>query len=99
MSNSETLRQNKNQHLPKNILSKGDDKKIGEVMGRVVQHLNERFKLNSLGYYLEYVSSIKLSDLIGIIKGYNQRVEFSVLEKSDSYIKPDGGILLLRKTG
>lgn len=98
MSNSAFLRQNKNQHLPKNTLSKGDDKKIAEVMGKIVEHLNERFKLDSLGYYLEYVSSIKLSDLIGIIKSYNKRVEFSGLTKTESFIKPDGGILLLRKT-
>lgn len=32
MNKSESLRQRKRQHLPKNIRSKGDDKKIAEVM-------------------------------------------------------------------
>ena len=98
MSTSDQLRQNKSQHLPKNTLSKGDDKKIAIVMARVIEHLNTRFKLAELGYYLEYVKSIKLSELIGIIKGYDKRGEFATLEKQDSYIKPDGGVLVLRKT-
>ena len=97
MSTSDQLRKNVSQHSPKNTLSKGDDKKIAEVMARLVEHLNERFKLDSLGYYLEYVPSIKLSELIGIIKSYDKRAEFSPLTKEDSFIKPDGGILLLRK--
>mgnify|MGYP001588205031 CR=1 FL=1 len=97
MNNSDSLRQRKSQHLPKNTLSKGDDKKVGEVMARVVEHLNGRFKLAEQGYYLEYVKSIKLSELIDIIKGYDKRSEFAVLTKTDTYIKPDGGILVLKK--
>ena len=97
MSKSDSLRQRKNQHLPKNILSKGDDKKIAVVMDKVIKHLDSRFNLAHLGYYLEYVKSIKLSELIGIIKGYDKRAEFATLSKQDSYIKPDGGILVLRK--
>jgi hypothetical protein len=77
MSTSDQLRQSTSQHLPKNTISKADDKKIAIVMAKVVAHLNERFKLDSLGFYLEYVPSIKLSELIGIIKGYDKRVEFS----------------------
>jgi type II restriction enzyme len=96
MSTSDQLRQSTSQHLPKNTISKADDKKIAIVMAKVVAHLNERFKLDSLGFYLEYVPSIKLSELIGIIKGYDKRVEFSSLNKAESFIKPDGGILLLR---
>ncbi|MDP3785279.1 MAG: EcoRI family type II restriction endonuclease [bacterium] len=97
MNKSDSLRRRKKQHLPKNILSKGDDKKIAEVMAKVVEHLNERFKLAELGYYLEYVKSIKLSELISIIKSYDKRTEFATLTKADTFIKPDGGILLLRK--
>lgn len=66
-------------------------------MAKVVEHLNERFKLAELGYYLEYVKSIKLSELISIIKSYDKRTEFATLTKADTFIKPDGGILLLRK--
>lgn len=97
MSNSESLRQRFNQHLPKNTLSKDDDKKVGVVMGRVVEYLNSRFKLSELGYYLEYVQKISLVELIDIIKGYEKRTEFAVLTKAGSFMKPDGGILVLRK--
>lgn len=97
MSTSKQLRQNLAQHLPKNTLSRDDDKKIARVMGRVIEYLNERFKLSELGYYFEYVKSIKLSELIGIINDYGKRTEFSTLTKQDSHMKPDGGVLLLRK--
>jgi hypothetical protein len=66
-------------------------------MDSVVQYLNERFKLHGLGYYLEYVPSIKLSELIGIIKSYDKRVEFSPLTTEGAFMKPDGGMLVLRK--
>lgn len=66
-------------------------------MARVIEHLNSRFKLDDLGYYLEYVKSIKLSELMNIIKDYDKRSEFATLSKQDSYMKPDGGILVLRK--
>jgi type II restriction enzyme len=99
MSRSEQLRQNTLQHLPKNTLSKGDDKKVAIVMAKVVAHLNERFKLDDLGFSLEYVPSIKLSELIVIIQSYEKRIEFSSLAKPESFIKPDGGILLLRRKG
>ena len=51
MSRSEQLRKNKLQHLPKNILSKGDDKKVAEAMKQVIEYLDNRFNLNKLGYY------------------------------------------------
>lgn len=97
MSTSIQLRKNKAQHKPKNDFSKGDDKKIAEVMGDVITHLNTRFKLSSLGYKLAYVKSIHLSELIGIIKSYDKRSEFAPLTNEDSFIRPDGGILLLAK--
>src|SRR3970282_1822925 len=98
MSKSDSLRKRKKQHLPKNILSKGDDRKVAVVMAKVIEHLNARFKLAEMAYYLEYVKSIKLAELIGIIKRYDKRAEFSPLTKQDSFMKPDGGILVLRKT-
>jgi type II restriction enzyme len=83
--------------LPKNTLSKGDDRKVAVVMAKVIEHLGNRFKLSQEGYYLEYVRSVKLAELIDIIKKYDKRTEFSLLTKQDSSIKPDGGVLLLRK--
>lgn len=83
--------------MPKNTLSKGDDRKVAVVMAKVIEHLGNRFKLSQEGYYLEYVRSVKLAELIDIIKKYDKRTEFSLLTKQDSSIKPDGGVLLLRK--
>src|SRR3989344_4534313 len=97
MNKSDSLRKRKAQHLPKNALSAGDDKKVSVVMGLVIKHLNNRFKLAELGYYLEYVKSIKLTELISIIKSYDKRTEFAALTYEDTYIKPDDGVLVLRK--
>lgn len=97
MKHKERLRQNKAQHKPKNTLSKGDDKQVLEVMEDVIEHLGERFKLEELGYYIEYTKTVKLAELIDIIKSYEKRTEFAILEKESSFIKPDGGVLLLRK--
>ena len=44
MANSEQLRQNINQHKPKNTKSKKDDKNIAISMQNVIQYLNERFQ-------------------------------------------------------
>ncbi len=67
-------------------------------MDRVVAYLNERLKLAALGYHLEYVPSIRLADLMEIIDSYGRRTEFASLTKQDSFMKPDGGILLLRRS-
>ncbi len=47
MLKSDSLRARKAQHLPKNTLSKGDDKKVANVMNRVIRHLDSRFKLSA----------------------------------------------------
>ena len=96
MSTSDQLRHNKRQHKPKNIHSKQDEKDVAVAMEKVVAYLEERLKLGELGYYLEYVKSIALQELMDIIRSYERRVEFANLNYKDSFIKPDGGILLLR---
>ena len=48
MSKSEQLRANKNQHVVKNVLSKGDDKKVVEAMARVIEYLNKRLGLTQV---------------------------------------------------
>jgi type II restriction enzyme len=98
MARSEQLRANKRQHVVKNTLSKGDDKKVVAAMERVIIYMNERLPLQKLGYKLVYVDRIKLADLIEIIKSYETRFEFATLTKDGSFIKPDGGILILRKS-
>src|SRR3546814_5007934 len=55
MADSERLRLNKNQHVVKNLLSKGDDKKVVEAMMHVIEYMNTRFPLKDMGYRLDYV--------------------------------------------
>jgi type II restriction enzyme len=97
MAKSDQLRQNSNQHIPKNILSKGDDKKVVEAMKKVIDYINGRLTLEEKGYRLQYSDRIKLHDLLNIIKSYEKRFEFASLTKEDSFMKPDGGILVLEK--
>jgi len=66
-------------------------------MSRVIQYLNQRLDLSALGYNLTYVDRKKLQEMIGLIKTYEKRFEFSALTKEESFIKPDGGILMLTK--
>src|SRR3546814_6564851 len=56
-----------------------------------------RFPLKDMGYRLDYVDRITLRELIDIISSYETRFEFSPLTKEGSFIKPDGGILILKK--
>ena len=97
MARSEQLRANKRQHVVKNLLSKGDDKKVAAAMVQVIAYMNRRLPLEDMGYRLDYVDRIRLRDLIDIIKSYETRFEFATLTKDESFIKPDGGILILKK--
>src|SRR3546814_4909998 len=63
MANSERLRLNKNQHVVKNLLSKGDDKKVVEAMMHVIEYMTTRFPLKDMGYRLDYVDRITLREL------------------------------------
>ena len=99
MGSSEQLRRNVAQHKPKNELSKGDDKKVAAAMQRVIEYLNKRLTLKTLGYSLEYVASMELREMMQLIRSYEKRVEFATLTKETSNMKPDGGILMLRKKG
>src|SRR3546814_20767905 len=81
----------------KNLLSKGDDKKVVEAMMHVIEYMNTRLPLKDMGYRLDYVDRITLRELIDIISSYETRFEFSALTKEGPFIKPDGGILILKK--
>src|SRR3546814_8698983 len=50
-----------------------------------------------MGYRLDYVDRITLRELIDIISSYETRFEFSALTNEGSFIKTDGGILILKK--
>jgi type II restriction enzyme len=98
MASSDQLRRNKRQHKPKNALSKGDDKAVAQAMDMVIAYLEKRMNLKRMDYYLQYVKSIELRQIMQIIRSYDKRTEFAVLTKETSNIKPDGGILMLRRT-
>ena len=96
MATSKQLRANLKQHKPKNKQSKKDEKKVLEAMQRVIVYLDDRLELAKRGYELEYIKSIKLSELIDIIKSYEKRFEYANLTNENSFIKPDGGIVILK---
>ena len=96
MATSKQLRQNLKQHRPKNIQSKLDEKRVLGAMQRVIAYLEDRLELARRGYELEYIKSIKLSELIDIIKSYEKRFEYAHLTNKNSFIKPDGGIVILK---
>src|SRR3546814_13956692 len=96
MANSERPRLKKHQNVLKNLLSKGDDKKVVEAMMHVIEYMNTRFPLKDMGYRLDYVDRITLRELIDIISSYETRFDFSALTKEGSFIKPDGGNLILK---
>lgn len=97
MATSKQLRENLEQHKPKNVQSKQDERKVAEAMEKVIAYLRERLSLDEYGYYLDFVKSVKLSELMEIIRSYEKRFEYSPLTSEQSAIKPDGGILILRK--
>jgi len=97
MSKSALLRTRLRQHVAKNALSKGDDKRVAAAMVEVIAYLENRLSLDALGYSLLYVDRIKLKELVAIIKSYKNRFEFATLTKDESFMKPDGGILILKK--
>ena len=66
--------------MPKNTKSKQDDAKVRMAMDEVISYLDTRFNLADLGYYVDYVKAINLSELIEIIKGYEKRTEFATTD-------------------
>lgn len=96
MATSKQLRENLKQHKPKNRQSKKDEKKVLEAMKKVIAYLEDRLELSKKGYELEYIKFIKLRDLINIVKSYEKRFEYANLTSENSFIKPDGGIVVLK---
>ncbi len=96
MANSEQLRQNKSQHKPKNEQSKYDDKAIYSAMQKCIDYLKGRLGEHLNGYRLEFNKQISFDDLINVIRHSGLRKEFDHTF-SERTIKPDGGVVLLRK--
>lgn len=96
MANSKQLRQNKNQHRPKNTLSKKDDKAIYDAMRRTINYLRTRLGKYIADYDLVFEKEISFKQLISTIKNTKLRNEFDTAFNNRT-IKPDGGIILLKK--
>ncbi len=99
----QALMQNKNQHLAKNQYSKSDDLNIDLAMQQTKEYLENRFA-NGGGvsnfiegnYYFEIKKQIEISFMIENIKLSKIRAEFDS-SFFENKIKPDGGVLFLRK--
>lgn len=98
----QTLMQNKNQHLAKNQYSKTDDLNIDLAMNLTKQYLENRFAVGGVtnfiegNYYFEIKKQIEISFMIENIKSSKIRAEFDT-KFFENKIKPDGGVLFLRK--
>ncbi|MDE0243262.1 MAG: restriction endonuclease [Candidatus Kaiserbacteria bacterium] len=98
MATSDQLRENKEQHKPKNTDSIIDDRLASDAMERTIRYINERFPdLERDGYYIDYQQTVLLADLVAVIKGYEKRVEYATLNNKDAFMSPDGGLLILKK--
>lgn len=95
-SQHELLRDRTEQHKPKNVKSKIDDKKIYEAMKEVVVYINERFSGMIDDYEIVFEKDLKIAYMIDLIKtrGVRDEFDFSFIDRS---IVPDGGVLFLRK--
>lgn len=91
MSQHDSLRTRSEQHKPKNVLSKNDDKEIYSAAERVIDYLEKRFETNTKykNYHLEFEKSIKICDMINFIKKKGLRTEFYSYDHSRA-ICPDG---------
>lgn len=96
MADSSTLRQSSEQHKPKNIHSKIDDKLIYEAMNDCVDYLNKRLNKQIKEYgSLEFKKSITYKEMMSTIKSKKVRNQFDTVFQERT-IKPDGGLIVLK---
>ena len=100
MANSDDLRKNINQHKPKNVESKFDDKNIAQAMQKTIDYVENRFSQisNFNGFYLEFSGRLSLKEMMENIKNGGIRKQFDTTW-GDNTIMPDGGFLILKKLG
>lgn len=94
------LRENTEQHKPKNGKSKQDDKQIYIAMEKVKNYIETRFKdkFAEFGYEIIFDKVISVDFMIHNIKEKKVRAEFDT-SFIDRKIIPDGGVLFLLKKG
>lgn len=88
------LRARVEQHKPKNIKSKIDDKNIYIAMLMVKEYLEDRFDGKIDDYNIEFEKNISFKFMIEMIKSKDLRSEFEY-DFNDRKIIPDGGVLFL----
>lgn len=103
MSQHDSLRGRLEQHKPKNLKSKEDDKDVYKAMYRVVDYLTKKSEFQKFfkdEYVLDFCHDIEVKYMISFIKRKHVRKEFNY-DFIDRTIIPDGGILYLmnKKTG
>jgi len=96
MANSDQLRRSKEQHKPKNVQSKNDEKLIYAAMRQTISYLQVRLGNHLEEYRLEFEREISFDQLIRIIGNSGLRKEFDSTF-ANRVIKPDGGVILLHK--
>ena len=97
MNQHDSLRNRTEQHKPKNLKSKIDDKDIYKSMEMVTDYIKNKqefIEYFATDYKLEFASEIEIKYMIGFIKRKNIRHEFCY-DCIDRKIVPDGGILYL----
>ena len=97
MSQHNSLRKRTEQHKPKNLNSKIDDKDVYKSMEMVTKYIKSKQDFSSYfstDYELEFASEIEIKYMIEFIKRKNIRHEFCY-DCIDRKIVPDGGILYL----
>jgi len=96
MSQHESLRRRTEQHKPKNLKSKRDDKDIYLAMKYVHFYLMDRFKMLTEypDYEIVFEKYIEVKYMIDLIKKAGLRNEFEY-KYVDRTIVPDGGVLYL----
>lgn len=98
MSRSDQLRQQIEQHKPKNQKSKQDDKAIHEAMRMVIAYLFNRFEFNKQfpDYEITFERDLSVEYMICFLQRHKIREEFDQTYFGRSIV-PDGGVLFLKK--
>lgn len=97
MTQHDSLRERTEQHKPKNLKSKEDDKDVYKAMYKVVDYLTTKAEFQKFfkdDYVLDFRHDIEVKYMMDFIKRKRVRKEFNY-EFADRTIIPDGGILYL----
>lgn len=88
MSQSQKLRENKNQHVPKNTLSKSQDMKMKQIVELVAQELRKKYPNLVFGRDAKFT-----------LRELEELISEEVRTKDSSNIQPDGGFLWVKING